>query len=759
MRHYLEGYEFTSTDPQRKEDDDIFQETVLVIDSQNDPWYQKLIQGIKESPENYPEFMIKNEMVYKHVHHAVNYNERQDAWKLCIPQGMRREIIKENHDDETAGHLGIAKTQKYVRSCQSCQQFKARQQPPPGKMGTIEATKPWEVVAMDIVGPMTKSYKGNCHLLVIQDKFTKWIELQPMKKATTELITEAMRRQVITRFGSPKTIITDNGTQFTSNMFTEALRTYGIQHIRTPPHSPQCNPVERTNRVVKTMIAQFIGDSQRTWDQHLPELAFAYNTAKHETTQFTPAYLNYGRELNQPADMRTQLETDQETEEPDNIQDRVNQLQEAYELVKLNIAKGFTKQAKHYNKKRSDWEPKVGDKVSRKLYTLSSKEGQISTKLAPKYQGEFIIIEKISPVIFLIQGIDGNVHRTHIKDLKPYKQEEIEIIQFESTAKNSSEYPDQSESSDESQGEVENPRHAQRQCAWCTKTNQSGKTYPQPSRRGQCRRGRHGTPAIRSPTVTDETHSSNKQQSVRMSKRGRKESSSDESSTQESDVSRDLYSPTSSPKADPSSAESSPESSQESSQEPSQGDVLNKNKPKEELNKSTTTKKEPAKAQDTGNDEEKVKVPHRIPKVLRKIQSVVQPVMQEVTQPKPAVIQINTIDFSKEDKIEKDKTAAKLRRRQRVEETARRNIMKKEAQKLREQNASITKRTEEDKSNYLSRGKENDGNRKQTQRVPKVSKIVHTEDPRIKWKLVPIGKEYRDQGTQTELIIINPKRK
>jgi len=68
---------------------------------------------------------------------------------------------------------------------------------------------------------------------------------------------------------------------------------------KTLAYAPHCNPVEQTNKTIKTMIAQFMGKNHRHWDRHIPALQFAYNTAQHDraTTGYTPAFLNHGREL------------------------------------------------------------------------------------------------------------------------------------------------------------------------------------------------------------------------------------------------------------------------------------------------------------------------------------------------------------------------------------------------------------------------------------------------------------------------------
>ncbi|XP_044596717.1 uncharacterized protein K02A2.6-like [Cotesia glomerata] len=367
-------------------------------------------------PHLYPGFCIKNDNLYRHVHHSLNYSERSDAWKLCVPESKRTQVIKENHDEPTAGHLGVTKTitriarnyywprmhqdiARYVRNCKNCQEFKPQHHPTPGKMGTVNATRPWEVVSIDLIGPKPRSSNGICYVLVIQDKFTKWVEIQPLRQAKAEAIVRILKERVLLRFGSVRVVISDNGSQFISKEFTSLLKEYGIEHMRTPPYSPQCNPVERMNKVIGTMIAQFIKKSQRSWDKYLPELNFAINTSKHESTQFTPAYLNYGREILPPNTLRATCEGGQVVEDYNHL-DSLQILKEAMDLVRLNLAKAFTKQSQHYNDRHIDWYPKIGDLVARREHHLSSAIDHFSGKLAEKYSGGYTVTKLISPNVF-----------------------------------------------------------------------------------------------------------------------------------------------------------------------------------------------------------------------------------------------------------------------------------------------------------------------------------------------------------------------
>lgn len=156
------------------------------------------------------------------------------------------------------------------------------------------------MVSIDFVGPLPRSSRRNTIICVMQDRFTKWIELKPLRRATSFTAIKALKELIIYRHGCPRTLVSDNGRQFISKEFTLFIEDYGITYRKTPPYSPQCNPVERVNKVVKTMIRQYLENDNSDWERHLLEIQFAYNTVSHTSTGFSPAYLNTGREFLPP---------------------------------------------------------------------------------------------------------------------------------------------------------------------------------------------------------------------------------------------------------------------------------------------------------------------------------------------------------------------------------------------------------------------------------------------------------------------------
>jgi len=232
--------------------------------------------------------------------------------------------------------------------------------------------------------------------------------MRPLRRAIAPAVTTAITEAVILRHKCPDVILSDNGTQLKSRQLKRRLAAYNIRHEFAPVHAPYCNPVERTNR--KTMVAQYVGRNHRSWDEHLPELQFAYNSARHEATGYSPAYLNLGRELIAPA-ARPGI--------PPLLDMTRRHLEEAFELVRISMARAFQTQQRHYDLRRRQWKPKVGEWVWKRDYQLSNKAIAQNAKLGPKFRGPLEVRRIISPVIVDLRDKNGRWYRhIHIKDLK-----------------------------------------------------------------------------------------------------------------------------------------------------------------------------------------------------------------------------------------------------------------------------------------------------------------------------------------------------
>lgn len=226
------------------------------------------------------------------------------------------------------------------------------------------------------------------------------------------------------RWETPEYFLTNNGTEFINKHLAETLKEYGVTHVTTPPYHPQANPVERSNRTLKTMIAAFAKD-HRDWDTHLHELRHAINIAIQSTLKTSPAFLNYGRNPVPVKSLRRELEGGgpKLPLDPREWEDRMKRLDALRELVARFIDNAREKQGKTYNKGCRVANFAIGDLVMRRNLYLSNVAGNFSAQLAPKFEGPFEITEEKSPMVYVLEMGEGNsrkVAKVHVSDLKRY---------------------------------------------------------------------------------------------------------------------------------------------------------------------------------------------------------------------------------------------------------------------------------------------------------------------------------------------------
>lgn len=111
------------------------------------------------------------------------------------------------------------------------------------------------VLSLDLIGPLPAS-KVHKHIwiIVVVDVFSKYVFAKACTKANANQITEFLEKEVFYRFETPEIIVTDNGTQFESDLFEKILQEHGIKHILTPVYHLQANPVESSNKSVKQLL-------------------------------------------------------------------------------------------------------------------------------------------------------------------------------------------------------------------------------------------------------------------------------------------------------------------------------------------------------------------------------------------------------------------------------------------------------------------------------------------------------------------------
>lgn len=415
-------------------------DSVLNIPAQktNDTWFLNIFKGCQNSPTSFLNYRIADGRLFRYMK-SINPLTREFEWKEVVPSEYRDNIISKNHSEPTSGHFGIFKTHKrlslkyfwpsmhkdvtnFVTNCDTCHSYKYPTHATLGTMGRPkDCCRPFQMISIDLVGPLPVTRNQNTFLLVITCCFSKYCMLFPIRRATSDIISKIVEEKVLLVHGIPSTIISDNGKQFTSNIMRSLFSTYNIPNVYyTPLYTPQVNTVERYNKTIMTAVSTFIESDHRAWDVNIPKIQFALNSAVNEVTGFTPSFLIYGREL--PSDGLHYIDSDLEHQiiftPRDSYAENLGNLQKIFDKVQLSLIKAHSRNSASYNLRRKNVEFKVGDVIWKRTYYHSDKDNRFSKKLAPKFI-KCRIISKKSKLVYDLEDMAGrNLGTWHVKDFK-----------------------------------------------------------------------------------------------------------------------------------------------------------------------------------------------------------------------------------------------------------------------------------------------------------------------------------------------------
>jgi hypothetical protein len=276
----------------------------------------------------------------------------------------------------------------------------------------------------------------------VTDHFTKWVRFYAIKDITARTIAKYLVEFFLS-YGIPESILTDQGTNFMSELLDEIYMLLDIQKLKTTAYHPECDgQSERNVQTMKEMIKHFIEKDQKNRDILLPKLAFAYNTATQAATKKTPFELEFGDKPKVPLDLFIHAnddETRSETIEQLKANGKINaselvleldselyakklqdELKEAFETVNDTKLTYTDRMKINYDRKTHAANFNVGEKVL--LRNTATTVGE-NKKLAAKYTGPFIITKKlVNNLDFEIKGEGARAKRkvVHANRLKKW---------------------------------------------------------------------------------------------------------------------------------------------------------------------------------------------------------------------------------------------------------------------------------------------------------------------------------------------------
>ncbi|XP_052713999.1 uncharacterized protein LOC128187632 [Crassostrea angulata] len=391
--------EAEETKPRPKKTDDgelkfdICDTETLIKLQETDPSLTRVREMTFEKPdEGQSYYTLKDKILYRVFPREVG----NDIFQFVLPHKYRSLALEMAHDIPMSGHMGVKKTRNRI-----LQHFF------------------WPGIFSD-----TSKYCRSCPECQ-KDYATKYPIAVALKNQEAETVAEALMG-IFADVGFPNEILTDQGSNFMSELIKELCRLLKVSKLVSSPYHPQTNGlVEKFNGTLKKMLKAYAVKEPSKWDKHLPYVLFAYREVPNETTGFSPFEMLFARQVRGPLAVLKD-----HWEEPENCQSSVlsylletrERLKECTELAKEKEKVEKHKQKVYYDRKARTRQYEVGDKV---LVLLPSN----TSKLLAQWKGPFEITEKVGNVDYRVKVKRNKETVFHVNMLKKWYDREDQCEQ------------------------------------------------------------------------------------------------------------------------------------------------------------------------------------------------------------------------------------------------------------------------------------------------------------------------------------------
>jgi len=371
-----------------------------------------------------------------------NYDGSPEKNLYVVPESLKRNVIELYHDSK--GHPGAGRTKEtiylsywwrgmsidvenHVKSCKPCARRKAKNAVAAVPIQGYRApSMPWERIHIDLTGPLTTTSQGNKYIVVMKDALTRYVETAAIKDKSAELVVDAFIQCVVYRHGAVGTLVSDNGREFVNKLFAQVAQLLKIKHHTITEYNPRANGLaENHMRTMKDALSIYCDESQNDWDLHLNGVSAAYNTTINSQTGFTPFFMLYGREARLPSEswLRNFGQTTGVLPYITNMAKALTNVWDAaastkpVELQRMREGQKPIRHLQFAEYKIGDYAMIANTPKSQNIGWVDAKFKKLNLKLQPRYSGPYLIIRRLSPVVYVLQvdGFDVNVHATNMK--------------------------------------------------------------------------------------------------------------------------------------------------------------------------------------------------------------------------------------------------------------------------------------------------------------------------------------------------------
>ncbi len=241
----------------------------------------------------------------------------------------------------------------WCKSCVDCAMKKSPRYRRRAPLLPIPVEGAFDLVAVDILGPFPVTNSGSRYIVVFSDYYTRWPEAFALPSCEAHRLASLFVNEIMIRHGSLRCILSDRGRNFLAAIVKETCRLMNTSKLNTTAYHPQTDGlVERFNGTLAETLSMFVSTNQKDWDEHIPQVLFAYRVSPNATTGESPFYLLYGREPRLPLDISLLPPANLSNLSPSVSEHRariVTTLEEARQLIASNTQRAQLRMKAQYD--------------------------------------------------------------------------------------------------------------------------------------------------------------------------------------------------------------------------------------------------------------------------------------------------------------------------------------------------------------------------------------------------------------------------